>query len=234
MIVTLDNNCIIAVENGEEPNATTIRLLADHCRQHQHTIAVYSYLFLENRPPASERHELPNFPRRLTLLGLGPIELLRPPMSYHLVEQVNSMLFPFIPYAWEDFLMAECAREGVSWEDMSEVEREYSLPWFPSAPTEATSHRRSTLSPERRQELQQFRWKRHRKWNNTRSDVLALCAHIAWALTGIFVTADQKDFHQHKNLLQQEFPGLRIMTPDEAYLEVALEAQSEQTLYTGK
>lgn len=223
MIVTLDNNCIIAVENGEEPNAATIRLLAEQCRRRQHTLAVYSYLFLENRPPASERHELPNFPHRLATLGLGPIELVRPPMNYHLVEQVNSVLFPSIPYAWRDFLMTECAREGISWEDMREVEREYSIAWFPTALAEANSPRHSTLSPQRKQELQQFRKKRHRKWNNTRSDVLALCAHIVWALTGIFVTADQDDFHRHKSTLQQGFPGLRIMTPDEAYREVELE-----------
>jgi hypothetical protein len=219
MFITLDNNCIIAIENGEEPNATVLRLLASKCHQGEHTLVVYSYLPLENRPFKVGQRAIADFPARLEALGIGPIETLRPAMNLPLVQLVNSLLFPHIPHDFFDYLAAECAKSDISLEALEALEEanhDHLFLRFPATPAEASIPLPDTLTPEDKQNLRVFWDKRHRKWNNKKSDVLALCAHITWAPDGIFVTADIDDLVSKRMKLREIVPTLRIMTPMEA------------------
>lgn len=230
MIVTLDYNCIIALENGEEPRATILRELAQACHRYDHTLAVYSHLVLENRPPNSERHEASNFTKRLEDLDVGVIETIAPSMNTQLIELVNSILFPRIPFSWSSYLTSECDKAGIAFEAMQEANRDREDFRFPATPAEAAIPLPDTLTPNAKQELRMFWDKKYKKWNNSRSDVLALCAHIMRACDGIFVTVDIDDFVHNRDKLRSEVTKVRIMTPAEALHYISMEGQKDSIL----
>lgn len=224
MIVTFDNNCIIAIENGEEPNSSTLREIAHLCRLAGHSLAVYSYLFLENRPLDSKLHDVANFQRRMEAIAIGQIETLRPAMNTPLIERVNSILFPAIHFYHHDYLAAKCANEQIPLRALEEANRDRYPFRFPASPAEAQIPLPETLDAETKKKLRRCWEKWSKKWNNTRSDVLALCAHVTWALDGIFVTADEDDFISRRDKLREVVATLRIMTPKEAYAALRQES----------
>jgi len=212
MIITLDLSCIIAVEQAEEPAATAIREVALLCGHRQVTLAVYSYLPLENQP-RDRRRDFVDFPQRLAALGIGEIETLHPAANPALLRWISSILFPSLPYELDAYLAAECAKAGISYEALQDATRDKRPPAIPWSPDAARAPLAETLDPASRERLCEFWRTRRRKWNNAKSDVLALGAHITWAYDGIFMTDNTKHFQRNLHRLRSQLPELRILTP---------------------
>ena len=215
MIVTLDHSCIVALEKeDEEERASALRELAALCAERHITLAVYSYLPLENRPSKRPPRDLP---ARMAALGIGPIETLGPGPAGDpaLNVWIQSVLFPTLPYRFPDYVAAVCAEHGIPLAAMEEANRDRLLPRIPWSPNDIPPPPPETLDPERKHELR-VQWETlRRKWNNHKSDVLALGAHIA-AGGDLFVTCDEHDYQHHLERLCERVPALRILTPTEA------------------
>ena len=183
---TLDTNCVIAVAD-ERPEAQAVLDLA-----HAHAIGTASVALVAIS--ASERQQdgttlatFTAFKDRLTTLGLGHLDLLKP-LAYFgigyfdwcllsgnesiaIEKRIHEVLFPAIPFRWPDY----CDSKGIA----------------PETTSVGTS------------------------WRNAKCDVQAYWSHVHHKRQ-VFVTSDG-NFHKQgkKASLLHEFGG-QIATPGEA------------------
>ncbi len=167
---TFDTNCIIALENNE-PAAPAIRALVDAHERGNANVSVVAISASERQKNRQGLRDFAEFRQRLTALGLGTLEILRPifywdvgflDWSYWaddeamltLERDIHEVLFPAAPFLWSDF----CVANGLD----------------PEAPLNT-------------------------KWRNHKCDVLALWSHIHDA-RDVFVTNDG-DFHKRRPAL---------------------------------
>jgi hypothetical protein len=232
MIVTLDYNCLIALEEEREPEASALRELAALCKSKGIKLTAYTYVFLENPKPEGKRAQPSELKTRLETVGLSEIELIGPgtlytevdgylTSEYHdeLMQQAHDILFPGIHYYFQDYLKAECEKGNISLEDIWDANHDKLGPPIPWSPEEAHNPPPSErLDDGTKQQLRDLWDKLNRKWNNAKSDSLALCAHLAED-KGIFVTSD-KNFLKKRDRLRKIAPDLKILTPAEALEEL--------------
>ena len=123
LLVTLDHNCLVALEKAEEPNATTVRELI---RLHQQGIIkiIIGWSTLFEKPPQGEKPLwFPEQERRLQALGLGDVEQFKhhqtmwfrneegyltyePELDY--LHAVHEILFPTIDFGFSEYLKRYC------------------------------------------------------------------------------------------------------------------------------
>jgi hypothetical protein len=161
---TFDSNCIIALERNE-PVSQAVRALINAHDQGSADVAVVAISASENPRGQLEPQSFGEFQRRLSGVGLGQLEILRP-IGYFditfwdwclwsgeeeqaLERQIHEILFPTVHFLWPAF----CEATGID-------------------PNEST---------------------RNTRWRNCKCDVLALWSHIHVG-RDVFVTNDD-NFH---------------------------------------
>ena len=75
--LTLDTNCIIALENGEAA-ATEIRQLVQHAQAGKVELAILGISASENQKAFYLGQDFTGFQNRVSALGLGKLEILKP------------------------------------------------------------------------------------------------------------------------------------------------------------
>ncbi len=208
MLVTLDNNCIIDLENGEEPNATAIRQLIAFQQKGIVKIAISWSTMLEKPPKGKKPPWFPEQERRMEDLGLGNAELFKhhqtmwfrnkdgfltyePERLY--LQTVHEILFPKIDFGFHEYLITRVYTPPAEWEQRLAIEQEFAD------------------NPQIMQTLKKIQ----EKWMNAKNDALGLCAHVSWG-GDIFVTNDSNFF---KEKLRSLVRG-KILRPEDAVHEI--------------
>jgi hypothetical protein len=158
---TLDTNCLFAVDESR-PEAADVRALASAHQAGQADVAVVAISASENRQGGGSIEDFSDFRARLSVLGLGHLEIL-PTLDYWdiafwgrslwasaqsaaLERSIHDVLFPNVEFAWQDY----CRVNGLN-------------------PLARPSGR----------------------WRNCKCDVLAMWSHIHFE-RDVFVTRDGK------------------------------------------
>src|SRR5436309_3503846 len=119
LLVTLDNNCIIALKEGEEPNATAIRKLIAFQQKGIIKIIVGWRTMLEKPPQGEKPLWFPEQKHQMEDLGLGDAELFKvhqtmwfrkeegfltfePEIIY--LRAVHEILFPNVDFSFHEYL----------------------------------------------------------------------------------------------------------------------------------
>lgn len=200
MIVTLDLNCIVDLEENREPFASHIRALIAYCRDASIKITMYVYIFLENGPKDAETRVIGDISMRLAALELEDIEMIGPRTIgfEHEGGSIFSVELERQFYLWvHQILFPEI---DYFWQDYTQR----------SAAKRGTTW--DSLDQEERIRLD-------RKWNNAKSDVLSLIAHLGWG-GGLFVTRDDR-LIRRQALLRKRIPHIKIVEPKDALHELA-------------
>lgn len=234
LLVTLDNNSIIALENDEEPNATAMKQLIAFHRQGIIKIIVGWRTLLEKPRQGKGHLWFPEEERsRMDALGLSAVELFKTPQTMWFLNEegfltyehelpflraIHEILFPNIDFDFRDYLKRYCKEHQLDLDLLEQVAfysspltRVYSSP----AEWELRLAREQQLADNPRI-TQQYR-KIREKWTNAKNDALGLCAHTSWR-GDIFVTSD-KNFYKVK--LFSLIPG-KILPPKEAVQEIEI------------
>ena len=186
MNVTLDTNCIIALEQREAAAPHVQGLLSDH-RAGLIALRVVATMASEVMPGGRTAPTFKVFKNRLAELGADDIEILKPigyyDMAYWdwtiwgdeahfaLADDIHRILFPSIELSYADF----CKTRGID-----------------------PAHRPND-----------------RKWRNAKCDVLTLWGHIHYG-GGIFVTDDGKFHTATKKPRLLALGAGEILRPHEA------------------
>ncbi len=183
---TLDTNCVIAIADAR-PEAQAVLHLAEAHAIGSASVALLAISASERQTDGTTLTSFTQFKERLTQLGLGNLELLKPlayfgigyfdwclmadQESVAIEQRIHEVLFPGIPFRWPDF----CLENGID----------------PEATSVST------------------------RWRNAKCDVLAYWSHVH-NKRDTFVTSDG-NFHKEskKSTLIRQFGG-RIVTPSEA------------------
>lgn len=158
--VTLDNNCIIDLEQ-DEPASSHIRSLIQMYREGRINLRVVAISASERRPDGTFAPNFNEFKEKIDSIGLTDVQILKPiayqGLAFHnycvqgggslgrLEKEIQEVLFPEIDIKYKDFCKTRC------------------------------------LNPNDKEN-----WG---KWVNRKCDVLAMCSHI-WNGGGVFVTND--------------------------------------------
>jgi hypothetical protein len=191
MKITLDHNCLIALENNESQASYIKELLAmqDNNEVATRVVGIGASERLKGGAYAANFNE---FKSHLAAIGLAQLEILQPIMYWgitfwdwgiyaddqmvRLEREIHEVLFPNIEFDYVLF----CQRQGFS-PDSKEVDR---------------------------------------KWRNAKCDVLTMWSHIYYS-GDIFVTADIPAFLRETKKTQLVALGAGdILTPAEAAAEV--------------
>lgn len=183
--VTLDNNCIIDLEQNR-PTAPYIKSLIQMHREGKINLRVVAISASERKPDDTYTSHFNEFKERIIAVGLGDVEILATPLytglgyvGYSLVSggaleelerKIQGILFPKIELEYSDF----CKKRG--------------------------------LDPDSR--------KAWRKWVNAKCDVLALWSHIRYD-GDIFVTRDKDFHKETVKPRLIELGAGKIFTPAE-------------------
>ncbi len=183
---TLDTNCVIAVAE-QRPEAPAILSLAKAHENGAASVALVAISASERQQDGKTLSSFTLFKERLSALGLGHLELIKPlaylgigyfdwcllsgKESIALEQRIHEVLFPAIPFRWPDY----CTMMGIA----------------PESSAVGTS------------------------WRNAKCDVQAYWSHIHHKRE-VFVTTDG-NFHKatKKASLLSMFGG-QISTPSEA------------------
>jgi hypothetical protein len=116
---TLDTNCIIDVAK-KRPAAPAVQALADAHTAGRADVAVVAIAASEKQPDGHYSKDFTEFHNRLVSLGLGHLKVILP-MGYwdicfwhqclwvgesKLEQEIHSILFPTVPFLWEDYCRA--------------------------------------------------------------------------------------------------------------------------------
>ncbi len=233
LLVTLDHNCIIALEKGEEPNADAIRKLIAFQQKGLIKIVVGWSTMLEKPRQGEKPLWFPEQECRMEALGLGDAELFKHHqtmwfrneegfLTYEFerpyLRTVHEILFPTIDFSFLEYLKRYCTQHHLD-PDLLECANFYSNPltrvYTPPAEWEQRLAREQEFAdnPQVMQTLKKIR----EKWMNAKNDALGLCAHASWR-GDIFVTNDNH-FLKAKEKLSHLIPG-KILRPKDAVQEV--------------
>lgn len=219
MFYTLDYNCIIALEKkiiahdmSEEPKSSMLEELVALCKMGQIPVYVYSRLFLENPRRNGERLDLT---KTLEAVGQGHIQTRGSETTDQaFLRWVHYTLFSNIEFEWSDYLAVQSDYLNIPYVDMREIDRDRRPASSLNKPIVTVLERLDAATKQHYREL----WEKlQRKWNNAKSDALALSAHISWG-DGIFVASDA-NFQRKAQKLRERIPSLKIMEPEEALEE---------------
>jgi hypothetical protein len=171
--LTFDTNCLVALDEDREPEASCIRKLLDLHETGQVLVRMVASSASEKQRDKTYLHNFGAFQARLTKLGLAHIELLKPLASWgvafwdwavyaggeasELEERIHQALFPSQPFS-----LRECLDRAVPHVDSSVIEA---------------------------------------KWRNRKCDVLALWCHLHYG-GDIFVTTDT-NFMKKRERIEQ-------------------------------
>ena len=119
LLVTLDHNCIVALEKDEESDADAIRqLIAFQQKGVIHLVIGWSTMF-EKPPQGGKPLWFPEQERRLHSLGLGDVEQFKHPQAMWFrneegfltfepersyLRTVHELLFPKIDFGFPEYL----------------------------------------------------------------------------------------------------------------------------------
>ena len=231
LLVTLDNNCIIALENGEEPNATAVRKLIVFHQQDVIKIVIGWSTMFEKPPHGEKPFWFPEQERRLHALGLGDVEQFKhsqtmwfrnkegyltyePEREY--LRTIHELLFPNIDFGFADYLTRYCQQHQLDLVLYQEAFY-YSNPTTRVYTPPAEWEQRVAIEHQfvNNIEVMQTLQKIKDKWMNAKNDALGLCAHISWG-GDIFVTNDD-NFYKKK--LLSLIRG-KILRPESAAQEI--------------
>ncbi len=184
--VTLDNNCIIDLEQNRQATPHLKRLIQMHI-DGKINLRVAAISASERKPDDTYISHFDEFKERITAVGLGEVEILATPLyvglgyvGYSLAggreleeleRKIQGILFPTIEFEYSDF----CKKHG--------------------------------LDPDS--------GKAWRKWVNAKCDVLALWSHI-WYDGDIFVTSDKDFHKETVKPRLIELGAGQILRPDES------------------
>jgi hypothetical protein len=153
-----------------------------------------------------------------------------PDLEYWAKQRVHTILFPAIPFRWQDYRARELACFAAERQAPSELQRTFRRAldeldrtrygtWTPPLPTPALD----ALSTLDREAVRALCERLHRKWMNAKNDALGLYAHTTAALHSphpehaVFVSSDA-NFRKPtklKELRALRMPG-QILPPAEA------------------
>ena len=184
--VTLDNNCIIDLEQNNARASFLKKLIKMHCNG-KINLRVVAISASERKPDHSYVSNFNEFKRRLDAIGLGNVEIL-----------------PTVLYLGVGFLGYSLLSGG----KLDELEREIQRILFPKIAIEFCDFCR-----ERGYKLDDNKaWSR---WVNAKCDVLALLSHI-WFKGDIFITTDKDFHKKTAKQRLIELGAGKILRPDEA------------------
>lgn len=171
LVVTIDTNCLIALEE-KRPEAEAIHQLITAHRKNQITLQIVAIAASENRPNGTDNPRFSEFQNRLKRSDMDDVSVLKPiahwnvtywdwvlwsgPEMQKLEQDIHNILFPTSPFDHAAFVSRE--REGVGG-----VARDGRI---------------------------------EAKWRNHLCDVLTMWGHI-WYGGNVFVTSDG-NFHKDK------------------------------------
>jgi len=184
--VTLDNNCIIDLEQNNARAPHLKRLIKMHC-DGEIKLRVVAISASERKPDHSYVSHFDEFKQRLDVVGLGTVEIL-PTIAY--------LGLSFFDY---------CLFGGG---ELEELERKVQRILFPTTAIEF-----SDFCNERGYKPDDNKaWSR---WVNAKCDVLALWSHI-WFKGDIFITTDKDFHKKSVKPRLIELGAGKILRPDEA------------------
>jgi hypothetical protein len=245
LIVTLDNNCILAFEKHEEPNATAIVELIAFGKAKKISIKIGMSTAMERPRPGEQPQGFPEQLRRIKALGLEDAELFKTPqtMWFHngetwfvhkhyeqaYLREIHEILFPKIDFNLADYRRRYCELHNLDTElltgiDAYRYKEDYFLPYeLQILPQELIEQKRQVveLALNRDPQLIQIAERIEGTWINAKNDALGLCAHISWG-GDIFVTNDNNFYKtSRQSKLHHIVPG-KILRPHDAIQEVLL------------
>jgi len=183
--VTLDNNCIIDLEQNRSAAPYIKKLIQMHSNK-EINLRVVAISASERKPDGTYVSHLDEFKERIAAVGLTGIEIL---------ATIAYTGIAFTGY---------CLTSGNS---LEELERKIQGILFPTIELEYGDFcRKRSLDPDDR--------KIWRKWVNAKCDVLALWSHI-WYNGDIFVTRDQNFHKETKKLQLIALGAGKILRPAE-------------------
>jgi len=184
--VTLDMNCLIALEKGE-PEAPYIKKMIEMCKDRQINLRVVAISASEKNPNGTYASHFDEFKERIDAIGLGEAKVL------------NTIARAGMCYT------GYCVFAGG---DLSDLEREIQEVLFPTVETEYREYcRKRGLDLDDKNAWQ--------KWANAKCDVLALWSHI-WNGGGVFVTSDSEFHKKTKKDRLIALGAGEILKPQEA------------------
>lgn len=184
--VTLDNNCIIDLEQNNARASHLKKLIKMHC-DGEINLRVVAISASERKPDHSYVSNFNEFKRRLDAIGLGNVEIL-----------------PTILYLGVGFLGYSLLGGG----ELDELEKKVQQIMFPTIAIEFSDFRK-----DRDYKLDNNKaWSR---WVNAKCDVLALWSHI-WFKGDIFITTDKDFRKKSVKPRLIALGAGKILRPDEA------------------
>ncbi|WP_250471896.1 hypothetical protein [Caballeronia sp. GAFFF1] len=115
---TLDTNCLLAVDEGRPEAGAVMALSAAHA-EGKASVALVAISASERQRAGAHLESFTDFQKRVESLGLGHLDLLPPMLIFDVTfwdfsvwsddgmmekdKQIHEVLFPGIPYEWEDF-----------------------------------------------------------------------------------------------------------------------------------
>lgn len=188
--VTLDMNCIVALEKWDEI-ASYIREMIEMHKDRKINLRVVAISASELKPDRTYASNFNEFRERIDGLGLIDVEILKPIAYFgiaffdycvfgggqlsELERKIQEILFPEIELEYKEF----CRKQGLNLDDKE-------------------------------------MW---RKWVNAKCDVLALWSHI-WNGGGIFVTTDNNFHKKTKKSRLIALGAGEILKPQEAVSKI--------------
>lgn len=186
MKVTLDRNCIIALEN-DEPEAPALRQLVAFHNVGKISLRVTAISIAERERKGAPPQYIEEFKQRIEAIGLGTIEIF-PTLAYLglaivgwcypageetavFERKIHEILFPTTEFSYTDY----CKRLGID-------------------PTEDEVDR---------------------KWRNRKCDVLTMWGHIRFE-GDIFITSDRNFHRESRKPKLIALGAGQILTPQEA------------------
>ncbi len=183
--VTLDNNCIIDLEQNNARASHLKKLIKMHC-DGKINLRVVAISASERKPNLSYVSNLNEFKHRLDAIGLGNVEIL-----------------PTVLYLGVGFLGYSLLGGG----ELDELERKVQRILFPTIAIEFCD-----FCKERGYKLDDNKaWSR---WVNAKCDVLGLWSHI-WFKGDIFITTDKDFHKKSVKPRLIELGTGKILRPDE-------------------
>ena len=183
--VTLDNNCIIDLEQNRAAAPYIKKLVQMHSDQ-EINLRVVAISASEQKPDRTYVSHINEFKERIAAVGLANVEIL---------ATIAYLDIAFLGYSL------------LSGGTLEELERKIQRILFPTIELEYGDFcKKRGLKPDNR--------KAWRKWVNAKCDVLALWSHI-WYSGDIFVTRDQNFHKETKKLQLIALGAGKILKPVE-------------------
>lgn len=196
--MTLDTNCIIALEKNNDPEAPYIKALISLHDDQQINLRVVAISASERKRNGTYASNFAEFKRKIAAVGLGHVDILKPMGRWdvtfwdwcvlgsqemvELEKKIHRIMFPNIEWDYNEF----CTKRGLD-------------------------PRSGETDP---------------RWRNPMCDVVALWSHIHYG-GGIFVTTDTH-FHKGTKKPDLIALGAgEILQPEEAVARLTLDAQSK-------